>query len=563
MLTSDTWQRRKLERRLHDATSSTERYVDALVRFHVVVADPKGDIQIEGKPRMRQIGETIERGGWIDTATTPPGLLVDENGVSLHDTPGRDWYLSEDQAKVVFHPATDRPGKLALGGMGAGKTTAGVVWTYLRWLEHIGQYREGGITAPTERRIDVVLAEFRNLFPAQWFRYHSATGVMEMCDGTSLRLVSTHRQSASEGSRLAGLNWSFWFGDELQDQSAEFIQIQARLRSADGGRAKRLGSATAKDESAWRELRDSIESSGWWDVHVMMGPNSPFVFPEHWEAMKRVTSANEYKRLVLAEDLPAELAVYYGWDRKRNLVAIPRIGAVDVTSGVLTHYGSYTRPGSQFTIACGHDPGSIYNTTEIMRLYVVAGVPVWIVVGELQTKQTTARQHAKLLRAKLQDEFALEFVATRQDPIPSAKAAIFCDPHGKGEAQTDYQSVYMAFQAEGLDVFNPAPMTGKIKRAGRVEMVNRLLGGSADSPGGARLVVAMQNGRPVAPRLVEAFESLKKRPGDDNPEGTQRKDENDKTHAPCAAAYCLHPFEQEAMTGNTIALAIAEAKRRR
>ena len=72
-----------------------------------------------------------------------------------------------------------------------------------------------------------------------------------------------------------------------------------------------------------------------------------------------------------------------------------------------------------------------------------------------------------------------------------------------------------------------------------------------------------QQGRPVAPRLVEAFETLKKKPGDDNPEGTHRKDEDDKTHAPAALAYGLWPFEQEALTQRTIEVAMAEARRRR
>ena len=129
-------------------------------------------------------------------------------------------------------------------------------------------------------------------------------------------------------------------------------------------------------------------------------------------------------------------------------------------------------------------------------------------------------------------------------------AITFCDPHGKGEGQTDYQSVYMAFQKEGLDVFDPAPVTKRIKRRARIEMVNRLLGAQAP-----RLVVAHVHGTPVAPRLVEALKSLQKRPGDDDPEGTQRKDINDQTHAPCAASYCLWPFEQEALTASTVAMA--------
>ena len=552
LLTVGTHRRRQMQRNLADQVHAVDRYVDAHVRLHVVAAG--NDELLPGKPPLR-ILRSHSFGGWIDTKASPPRLMPEcELGA------GRDWYCSEDQESVILHGAT-RPGALALGGMGAGKTTAGVMWTYLRWLEHVGQGREGGITAPTNARIEVVLEEVGKLFVG-WHRHFKAAGVVEMCDGTLLRTLSTHRQSESQGSRIQGFNWSWWLGDELQDQTDEFIHISARLRSGVGGKAKRLATATAKDESDWRALKDSLESSGDWTTYAMAGTRSPFVFAEHWAALKRVTTPNDYRRLVLAEDMPSELAVYYGWDRTRNLVALPRI-ATDVTAGVLADYQSYVRRGARFTLVCSHDPGSIYNTTEILRLVMFGDVPTWMVVGELQTKQTTQRQHAKLLREKLQDEYALEYFATPHNPSPSAKAVIFCDPHGKGEAQTDYQSVYMAFQSHGLDVFSPAPMTGKIKRAARIEMVNRLLGGSADAPGVPRLVVTQANGRPVAPKLVEAFEELKKRPGDDNPEGTHRKDEDDKTHAPAALAYGLWAFEQEAFTGNTVRVATAEAKRRR
>ena len=45
--------------------------------------------------------------------------------------------------------------------MGAGKTTGGVIWLYLRWLENLGSRKEGGVTAPTEKRLELVLNEFR------------------------------------------------------------------------------------------------------------------------------------------------------------------------------------------------------------------------------------------------------------------------------------------------------------------------------------------------------------------------------------------------------------------
>ena len=179
--------------------------------------------------------------------------------------------------------------------------------------------------------------------------------------------------------------------------------------------------------------------------------------------------------------------------------------------------------------------------------------PTWVVVGELQTKQTTARDHAAQVRTYVQNTWGYERGSD------SSKVAFFLDPHGRGASQTDYQSVYMAFQKEGLDAFDPAPMTHRIMRKARIEMLNRLF---SAHDGTSRLVIARDaNGYALAPVLVDAITSLEKKPGDDDPEGDQRKDATDKTHAPCSISYALWPFEQEAFTDATVARARAAARR--
>jgi hypothetical protein len=264
------------------------------------------------------------------------------------------------------------------------------------------------------------------------------------------------------------------------------------------------------------------------------------------------------------DDLLPELAVFPSWDRKRNLVNRPLI-ATDVTAAVLSPYQSYMQPGARFSLACGHDPGVIFNTTEICKLIMFGGTPTWTVVGEFRTEQTTARAHAVGLKEYLQRNFGVE--------TGGAKAAIFIDPHGKADLATDYQTHYMAMQSVGLDAFNPAPMTGRIHRGARIQMLNRLmepvalgLGGAGAPPlvGGIapRLVVALdERGQPVAPHLVHSFETMRKRPGETDPEGVVRKDEKDPTHPPAALGYLLWPFEQEAATEHTVRAALAEARR--
>ena len=545
MLTQTAYDIRRIARGVSKDNEATDRYVDIGVDLKVVRADDNGQQYLPGTRKMTILRE-YNLGGILDTKANPPRILEGEAGWSKNP---QTWYCSEDQERIILHPDSEPVGKLALGGMGAGKTTAGIMWLYMRWLENIGTRKEIGITAPTETRLSLVLNELFRMWPSHWFSFNSENKIATLADGFRLRGVSTHRQSAAAGSRVQAFNWIGLLSDELQDSIAEFEHMMARLRSKEDGRSKWLAPSTAKDASDWREKKDQMVSSGDWTLHQLLGPNSPFVSPDHWGRMKRIMSPRDYRRLVLAEDMPPELAVYYGWLRARNLVARPQI-ARDVTASVLSQYRSYIRPGAPFTLLAGHDPGVIFNTTEILRLLMFRDVPTWVVVGELQTKQTTAREHAAALATYVRKEFGVEYADG------GGKMLTFIDPHGKGEGQTDYQSVYMAFQKEGLDAFNPASMSGRIKRTARVEMMNRLLGGSADNAGVPRLVVATdEQHRAVAPRLVESLESLKKRPGDDDPEGRQTKNEDDKTHCPVAAAYALWMFEQEAFTEQTIATA--------
>ncbi len=551
-----------------ERVEGVDRFVDIGVTFAPVVSDTNGLELIEGKPKLRVLtDQVVHRGGIVDTKASPPRII----GPSREP---RIWYVSLEQHAALFHADASKLGQLIYGSEGAGKTRLLGMWHYLMWVANLGERREGGQTAPTDKRLGFVREEMFQLFPRGWFRYRSADKQFLMCDGTRIQLVSTYRQSKSQGSPVQGYNWSWCGRDEAQDSTDVHEDIESRGRSArvsaDGVVLYwQMATATAKDDTEWRSLRDIIVASGKWLKRNLSIFKSPFVGADFLETRKSSMDPREFLRRygdpLTGEvgDLPPELAVYYGWLRARNLTALPRI-ANDVTPALLANYRSYCRPASRLKLVGSHDPGSIYNTTVFSRLVMFGDVPTWVVVGEHQTNQTTARGHARSLKQYIQNKFGLELDSSPSDPNPSSKVAIFCDPHGKGEAQTDYQSVYMAFQEEGLDVFNPSPITARIKRSARIEMVNRLLGGSAAQPDVPRLVVALdERGASVAPRLVEAFESLKKKPGDNDPEGSQRKDEADKTHAPAALAYGLWPFEQQAFTAQTVKVALAEARRTR
>ena len=543
-----TWRKRQWERQLAARTQSVDHLVDIGVELRTVVQDPKGERLIEGKPRLRVL--RVRRAG---------GILDTQLGQLVAPSQQRTiWYCSEDQEPIILHADTMPLGVQVYGSEGAGKTTVLPRWVYFRWLELLGEKREGGFIAPTKKRLRMFLKELQAAFPPSWYTYLKSEELLTLADGTRLQMVSAHQQSKDEGSPVQGFSWSFAAGDEDQDMVERHDDIEARGRSAkvvnEVARYKQIRTCTPKDSSEFRAHKDKLDASGHWTRLTMLGLRSPFVGASHWERLKATLSLREYQRRVLAMDVGPELAVYYGWDRTRHLTPRPQI-ATDVTAAILADYQSYTRPGAQFALLGHHDPGTIYNTTLFSRLVMFGSVPTWMVVGELQTKQTTARQHARQVRDYLRERFAVE-MDPRMDP-DSTKAAIFCDPHGKGEGDTDYQTHYLAMQAEGLDVFSPARK--QIQRAARIGMINRLL---APADGPPRLVVAIDaQKQPAAPVLVDAIESLVKRAGEDNPEGARRKDEQDKTHAPAALAYGLWPFEQESLTAETIRRALAAARR--
>jgi len=551
------WRKRKQERELRDWTQNAGRYVDVGVELRVVVADEVGGAELlEGKPKLRVL-RTHYAGGIIDTQRRPRRIVAASQQRTI-------WYCSEEQEAIILHPDADPLGILIYGSEGGGKTETLPMWHYFRWLENLGERREAGQLAPTNARLEVFLEAFRARFPASWYRYRSSKRLITLCDGTRIRCVSTHQQSRAQGSRVQGYGWSWAGADECQDYLERWEDIEARGRAAKAARYKQARTATAKDTSEWRSAKDKLLSSGDWSKRTLLGLASPFIPRVFWETKKRAMSPREYERRVLAMDVGVELAVYHGWDRKRNLVQLSPF-AIDVTPAILADYQSYACPGARFSLLACHDPGNICNVTEVLRLVVIADIPTWVVCGEKKTEQTTAARHAAELVLYLQDAFGVErrirdrrTGKIRPDP-ESSKVALFLDPHGKGETQTDYETVYGAFQAEGIDVFSPAPLTGRIKRRARVEMMNRLL---CDATRTARLVVAAdRDNQPAAPVLVDAIETLEKRPGDDDPEGFRRKDKRDKTHAPAAVGYGMWPFEQQALMETTIQRALAAARR--
>lgn len=556
VLTSSTFRRRQMQRRLMEQVGAVNRYVDARVWLNVVVQDPNGAELVPGKPKLRVIRQHV-MGGWIDTKTTPPQL---KQSITLEDgrqrlPKGRDWYCSEEQERIILHGKGCPLGQLVYGSEGAGKTVSLVQWVYVRWMELLGERREIGITAPTSTRIDTVTKELFDLFKG-WYSYASSSGIVTMCDGTRLRLVSTYRQSKAQGSPIQGFNWSACARDEGQDQVDVHEDIESRGRTAKGGRYLQLITATAKDDPDWRTLRDqldaaqTVDGAPLWIRRTLYGRSSPFVPAGFWDAKRSTMSAREYARRVEAKDVGPERATYPEWSREHNLILVPELGWTDVTESELRLFGANR------AMLVGHDPGRLVDVSLLLKAYVRdrdVGLynrklvrPFWVVRGEVNTEQSTTEHHiTKLLGAVRSPPWMLNLLSPQGRINPNARQVLVrADPAGNNDNRTD-KTVYTQFANAGIHI-KPAAYNaegdghGRVPKDPGIELINTLL--RAES-GERRLFIERRpDGSPVAPGLVRTLETSE-RDGDGRAEA-QKKNQYDVSHWGAALRYALWAIER-------------------
>jgi hypothetical protein len=520
-------------RQVSDRVEGFDRFVDVGVLLRVVRLDPNGALTLESGRRVTVVREH-RWGGIVDTKANPPRLV----GASPDP---RVWLCSEQQEPIIIHGDDQPLGCIAMAGEGAGKTTALTMWHHRRWIENLGERREGGQTAPVLKRLGLVKDEFHKLWRPSWGRYCQRDDFegFELCDGSRIRFQHAHRTSAAAGSPIQGYNWSWAGRDEFQDQLDVHLDIESRGRAAKAGRYKQLATATAKDDPAWRTLRDSLIEGGQWRIAPLSVVSSPFV-AANFLAVKRASGVTdrEFRRRWLAEDLPPESRVYFNWDRKENLRAIPRIGARKITSIVLGRKTGNPR----HSLLIGHDPGTAKAASIYLDAYEVHGEVCWWVRGELFTLHKTSEQHARQVLSFIQSEFGVNQSADREI------AHVRAQPVGQAEDRPDLD-VYRIWKRVGFDIKaaqykKDGTGTGQIKKDTRIEMINRLL---CDAAGKRRLFIDIdEHGKPVAPKLVEAFETMER---DHRGRAEhEEKDEKDPTDSPCALGYALWAFEKESAT---------------
>jgi hypothetical protein len=391
-----------------------------------------------------------------------------------------------------------------------------------------------------------VFNELFKLFPQAWWRWNSESKVLTLCDGFRVRGVSTHRQSASSGSRVQAFNWVALLADELQDSLQEFDHMMARLRSKADGRAKRLATVTAKDDPAFRTLKDKMIESGIWTLHTLLGPNSPFIHPEHWDNMKRLMTLRDFLRLVMAEDLPPENRLYSTFDRKFNVKPIP-LGAKRITSKVISK-----KTGDVLhDVGMGHDPGTakagtIWADAYLLPKFAAEALgaphdePVWFIRAELFTLHEGPEEHA----LKALDITRKRFECNKYPGGP--KAHVRCQPLGSAEDKPDMTTLAI-WKRVGFDIkvaqySKTGQGVGQIKKDSRIGVLKALF---CNAYGKRRLFLECDDrGVCLTPQLLTALETME-RDHLGRAEHEEKDVKHDKSDLPAAAGYLLWPFEKE------------------
>jgi hypothetical protein len=524
-------------RKVSERVEGFDRFVDVGVVLRVIRVDDNGPIELESGRRASVVHEH-RWGGIVDTKATTPTIVG----------PSRDprvWLASEAQAPIVMHADSVPLGQLVIGSEGGGKTTALAMWHHRRWIENLGEHREGGQTAPTLARLGLVKHEFLKLWRSSWCRYVARDDFegFELCDGSRIRFRHTQRTSAAAGSPIQGFNWSWAGRDEFQDQIDVHADIESRGRAARGGRYKQLATATAKDDPEFRTVRDQVLAGGQWGLARLLVADSPFVAAGFLDTKRRSgLTDREFRRRYLAEDVAPESRLYHTWDRRENLRPLP-VGAKRITGYVLSKKTGNPRHAA----LAGHDPGQAKAATVFLDAYTLPGSGsqvFWWVRGEIFTLHETIEQHAVRV---------LEWSRARGINVrPDAEILhVRAQPVGASEDKPD-QDMLRIWKRIGLDVRpaqykkNDSVGVGQIKKESRIGM---LCGLFCDAMGRRRLFVECDDrGTPTAPLLVAALESME-RDEKGRAEYEEKDVRHDKSDLPAALGYGLWPWEKEMALG--------------
>lgn len=427
---------------------------------------------------------------------------------------------------------------LMVGGPGSGKT---------RTLSLASLFQGGGILrrrshltwgmvgATGERVRDVLWKDLvcnaenpneRGVIPPEWVldqaipNKHGSGGMVLLHNRCHFEFVGGKEPSKREGTKIQGRSWDGGSADESQN-------LHDRVQMDIDERGRRAGRRYIVFETATRlgighfEMRlERYKSSKFHHVARLDPRLNPFIDPLYWERFKAFYSENEYRRRVLAEDVPPEQLVYASFLFNENIRPAPRDPQLDVTREITKSRFNH-RIG--FSWIAGTDFGTLTTVTiwlKAFRNLKYGDLDWWAMRETTSGSHTHAGQHARKLVG-----FA-----------HPADFIVVADP-GINTKDVD-KSDYELTRREGVTI-RPAHYE-PIRVKHRVAMLNALF---CDASGRRRLFIDCDNNRaPACPRLVQ---SLLTQQYDDrgNPENV-RKDYSDPTHWPAGLAFGLYSHEQ-------------------
>ena len=462
-------------------------------------------------------------GGQLDTVTRSFIGPPDEWSV---------WEIGIGQRPPVEF-AIDGDGRfVCVGAQGAGKTEILARCAIVRAILY-GRNKALGVVAPTQKRLRIIWQKIERLLPPSWvLDVRIADGEIELVNGCKLQFVSAKVYSSEIGSAIQGYSWGAGAViDEEQDITNEAIaDVMARGRNAEGGKFAVLSTCTLKDTPTWRERKKTYERKNRIQLYRMEATANPFIEPEFWELLREQYTERQYRMRVLALDARPERAVYPEFDRATHCVPFPRVGVRDVTRNV-----------TQYPYLLGHDPGTLCDVTLILRAYQFHGeaLPVYWVVGEVTTEQTSTETHVRTVAEYMSHRFG----AARSDCM------VVADPYGDREDSVKPDvSVYKRWTLEGYKI-RPAAYAKSMRGAARpgvvpkeagIEIVNTLLKNAA---GKTRLYIDVDDaGQPVAKKLVASLEMSER--DESGKAETQKKSNADLSHWTAALRYSCYPWER-------------------
>lgn len=433
--------------------------------------------------------------------------------------------IHEGQVPLLSAIGGDIRRIMGLGSPGGGKTVGIIKVAQVLCVAMPNSI--GGVVAPTQDRLRICWKKFLEFVePLGWI---TKDGIrlgdreIHLKNGTKVEFRSAKKQSAATGSPIAGHDWHWAVEDEQQHIDDEALrEVDARGRV--NPRYQVFSSATNESLHQFQMRVQEYEANAEKSVIRFSGPQNCWTSLEHWEALKRNWSADDYDRIVNCKDIPREGRVYPQFQYKESTAQLPDAGS-DFTSKITE---KHFRQPFQYVVGC--DPGVICHASVIMKCFGNSYDHRWFILDEVTTRDSGTEWHTRDLRKWFEDRnVELDTVLVLGDPAVNKEAD---------------RSDFLALRNGGFIHARPSNGGQEIPRRHRFAMVNALL---RDANMKRHLfLVASPAGPPKASKTAESLGHLMYTANGDP--DMKHKTAANIAHWSDAAGYGLFPFEK--MRGN-------------